>query len=308
MKFISLFLFASLLSFAVFADTVNVTVRAVGNGKISVNGANFETEKIIQVESGSTIQVNIDSMDNFVGWGGFGNASERSITSSKTITVGSSDMTITAYFLNNIKDNIILNGDLEINNNHANNQYIVTDVSRLTAGTWKIINNANSGYYRCGINSANNGTTVTFATNTKAYTIGGLSFQLASDVNTKTEGCWMCEVNAPCGGLYTFSLVLARCNRDSFIGANYWKLKVELIDNCGNITQAGFFDVSGSKAKWLGPYTSDEFKLSKGGVYTLKLSIPIESRYNASKRYLIMCMDDLELKLTKQLGFFIKVR
>jgi hypothetical protein len=295
-----------------FAEVVNVAVRAVGNGKVRVNvgdeQGSYQTETTRQCEVGAEIQVEIESMENFIGWGGFGDASQRSITSRKTITVGSSDMTITAYFLNNIKDNIILNGDLEINNNNANSIYIETDVSRLTAGTWKLINNANSAYYRCGINIANNGKTSTFATNTKAYTIGGLSFQLASDVNNKAEGCWMCEVNVPCAGYYAFSLVFAKCSNTQNIGNNYFKLKVELVDNTGRSIQAGLFDVSGTSATWLGPYTSDEFKLPKSGVYTLKLSIPIESRYNDSKRYLIMCMDDLELKLTKQLGFFIKVR
>jgi hypothetical protein len=295
-----------------FAEVVNVAVRAVGNGKVRVNvgdeQGSYQTETTRQCEVGAEIQVEIESMENFIGWGGFGDASQRSITSRKTITVGSSDMTITAYFLNNIKDNIILNGDLEINNNSAHNAQVDKNLGRLIAGTWKIINNMSATTYMSGINVANNGKQACNFTNTRAYTTGGISFQLATDVTGDKVSSWECEVNVPCAGYYAFSLVFARCSNNQNIGNNYFKLKVELVDNTGRSIQAGLFDVSGKSTTWLGPYTSDEFKLPKSGVYTLKLSIPIESRYNASKRYLIMCMDDLELKLTKQLGFFIKVR
>ncbi len=212
MKIISLFVFCN-LTVTLFADPVDVTVRADGDGLISVNGSGFEKEINIQCEPDTEINVQINSMSNFKGWGGFGDATTRSITPTKQITVGSEPMTITAYFLNNIKnENIILNGDLELNKDHNHNVNGTTDLSILTAGTWNIENiSQDYSYYCCNINRANNGKNPSYATNTKAYTIGGLSYQLSTHATNKEEGMWYCEVNAPCGGLYTFSLVLARC-------------------------------------------------------------------------------------------------
>ena len=102
--------FTIFLTFALFAEPDEVRVVAQENGKIKVDDSSFENEIMLQREPGSVIQVQLESNENFIGWEGLGACQDRSITSSlKTITVGSSAMTITAYFLNAKKDNLILN-------------------------------------------------------------------------------------------------------------------------------------------------------------------------------------------------------
>lgn len=230
MRFSLSFFLAILASAFVFAEPVEITVLATGNGLVRVNGSEFATELKVSQEPGSTIQVEINSLNNFIGWGGWGKNADRSIEKSKTITVGSSPMTITAYFISSIKDNLILNGDFslvsslsstktteeiknEARDNSTSQQYVTEDVvesfDRLTAGKWDLVNQmwTNNKYCRTGmiLSKTKYGLQPRYSEDSLTAVMGGKYQSAAKTRNAKIS----CSINVPCGGVYKLTFYQA---------------------------------------------------------------------------------------------------
>ena len=258
--------------------------------------------------AGDTIQVAITSMDNFISWGGWGDGSQRSIEPSKTITVVAAPMTITAYFTAHNKDNLLLNGDFEMNNNPSAQNSIINGTGNLTAGNWERIS---SGYtsYNSGL------VTTTAEKNSKVQSYSGLSAIICSSsasTATRKNGTIKCTVHVPCSGLYDLSFMNDTGYNDPGMKGLKWNVDIDLITSNNAKTNELVNLLQKANMSW----HQENFKvrIPRGGLYTLQFSV---DRYSIAKdpeasasdgTNASSAFDNIEFKLDKRFGFALMVR
>ena len=257
---------------------------------------------------GDTIQVAITSIDNFIGWGGWGNGTQRSVEPSKTIAVVAAPMTITAYFTAHDKDNLVLNGDFEMNKNPSPQDSIINSTDNLTAGNWERIS---SGYtsYNSGL------VTTTAEKNSQVKSYSGLSAIICSSsasTATRKNGTIKCTVHVPCSGLYDLSFMNDTGYANSGMKGLKWNVDVDLITSNNAKTNELVNLQQKANMNW----HQENFKviIHRGGLYTLQFSVDRYSIMNdpeasaSSGSNASSAFDNIELKLDKRFGFAIKVR
>lgn len=274
-----------------------VSTVVEGNGALKENKSGW-------YKTGDEITLEVASTVGFKGWGGFFSGGCPSEAQAEVV-VKNKPIFATAYFTQNIKDNLVLNGDFEQHVEYISQADVIGSLRLLNAGSWNIEQNAGSGYFVCGIISSHNN--LSSGTNIRSCGGTGLSFQLTTLVDGN-EGCVSCDVNPHCGGLYSFSCMLVRGGNDKNIGNNEWKVKVELVDknNTDKIISIGEFDIKGiDQGNWKSQV--QQFNIPKGGAYKLKFTIPKESRIGTYNT-LLMGLDNISLRLEKRFGFALMVR
>lgn len=274
-----------------------VSTVVEGNGALKENKSGW-------YKTGDEITLEVASTVGFKGWGGFFSGGCPSEAQAEVV-VKNKPIVATAYFTQNIKDNLVLNGDFEQHVEYISQLDVIGSLRLLNAGSWNIEQNAGSSYFVCGIISSHNN--LSYGTNIRSYGLTGLSLQLTT-LYDGDEGCVSCDVNPHCGGLYTFSCMLVRGANTSNIANNEWKVKVELVDknNSDRIISIGEFDVKDiGQSNWKSQV--QQFNIPKGGAYKLKFTIPKESRIGTYNT-LSMGLDNISLCLDKRCGFALMVR
>ena len=226
---------------------------------------------------GDTINVAITSMDNFVGWGGWGDGTQRLIEQSKLITVVAAPMTITAYFSAHKKDNLILNGDFEINNNSSHSKGIIRNFDRLTAGSWTIVKEGTKTICFTGILAAQK----EGCTNTgiKTYNAKGLSAIMAGNnyINGRTDAVIETDVRVTDKGEYKFSCIGSAGYHNTRVVNSKWVINVLLVDEDGKEISLGQMVHQYDKNRvWDKQYES-YCRVKKPGVYKLRFALLISS-------------------------------
>lgn len=157
-----------------------VATEAAGRGSLKENKSGW-------YRVGDTVSgIEVAATENFLGWCVPGATAEARSGTSISVTVSDAPITVTAYFTENDKDNLVLNGDFEINSDPSYYFSHLGNFNRLTAGSWSIVNNV-GGNYASGLLASTTGNS--FASNMKTY--DGLSAALTS--TTSTEGSIRCE-------------------------------------------------------------------------------------------------------------------
>ena len=247
-------------------------------------------------EPGTVITgIEVSNTRNFKGWEGFtGGHTGASVS----CTVGDSAHTITAHFTESDRENLVLNGDFDLNSNPSHNVTAIRNFNRLTAGSWSVEVDSGSDDYVCGMLAAI--TADSFATNIRTY--DGLSGMVSSRKSTSASGCVSCEVNLPCSGIYEVSLVCRRGVNGNGIGSNTWDLTAELVK--GETVLSADFPIG-----VIGGYQGESAQLSvpKGGSYKLKLVI-YASSIAGEKDYACLAFDNVSLRLVKTRGLSITLR
>jgi hypothetical protein len=322
------------ISLTLFAETVEVKVLAVGNGKVRVDDGPYQSETVLQCEIGSTIQVEIESLENFIGWGGWGKSSDRSIKTSpkvKTIKIDKA-RTITAYFINSIKDNLILNGDFSLVSNLSSSlsaaekklqpkdaqKFIVESFDRLTAGEWYL--DYQQKFSTSGNYAARTGLLILksdWYSNLTPYDTKSLTLALGGYIGTSrtSNSKVRCLINIPCGGEYKLTFSQEIGYHTSYVFKNHWDVFVYLLDNKGRkcfekIVNYKSSTVTGSNAKWEKKYTIEQINLPRSGVYELYFELDRPSIYDAggTKEFGHVAYDNLSFNFVRGRGFSVIVR
>lgn len=323
------------ISLTLFAETVEVKVLAVGNGKVRVDDGPYQSETVLQCEIGSTIQVEIESLENFIGWGGWGKSSDRSIKTSpkvKTINIDKA-RTITAYFINSIKDNLILNGDFSLVSNlseektdaeiteEANKnatakkyvpKYLVESFNRLTAGEWYLTNQtwANNKYCRTGLilKKTENGNLVRYSSDSMTVALGGRNKgSVSSEVRS--------VINVPCAGEYKLSFDHAIGYDASYMKQNAWNVQIYITDcngvKCFEKVVPYNAPKSGKSSGEIFNYCLiEEINLPSKGIYDLHIKLDKSSITKSSGGYYYaqVAYDNLSFNFVRGRGFSVIVR
>ena len=314
-------------SLALFAEPVEVRVVAQGNGKVKVGDSAFESEIILSCEPGTSIVVQIPSMDNFIGWGGWGKCADRSLELTKTIEVGAAPMTITAYFTSSIKDNLILNGDFsqittassELTDAEKSLQskdgqkFVVESFDRLTAGEWYIVyqhNYDNNKYTRTGLLIKKPdwySNLPRFDDNTLTLAIGGKYGSVAS-YNSKVK----CLINVPCGGEYKLTFDYATGHHSYYMYNNKWDGLIYLKDGKGNSCYKKTINYTsyGSTSPKYKSLSLEGIILPRGGIYELYFEIdrPSITEGSSTLKCAHVAYDNLSFNLVRARGFSVAVR
>ncbi len=275
--------------------------------------------------AGDTIQVAITSMDNFIGWGGWGDGSQRSIEPSKTITVAA-PMTITAYFTAHNKDNLLLNGDFEINSDSSHSTKIIQNLNRLSAGSWSLLQVSSYSYYPTGIlaaQTADSMETASYGSKFRVYGGEGLSCQIASNTAQQRQDAFLgCYIKVPCAGIYDLSFMNATSSNASdtnwIVEFQFIPLEGGVLNNDKMVT----INLAQTKGKSWSEYSSadnstvnidhklSKVSLRKGGIYQFKIALLKANitQVGASALNAISAFDNIEFKLDKRFGFALMVR
>jgi hypothetical protein len=305
---------------------VSTVAGYVGSEETCTRGSLVGGNKSGWYREGDTIQVAVTSMDNFIGWGGWGDGAQRLIEQSKTIKVVAAPMTITAYFTENDRDNLILNGDFEINNNSSHSTKIVQNFDRLMAGSWSILQGSTYNYYPTGILAARTSNSMesrSYGSKLRVYNGSGLSCQIASSTASNRRDAFLgCYINVPCAGIYDLSFMNATSDSAN---SPTWTVEFQFIplDEEGVPKVEKMEKVSLNQQQkmptWCEYSSADNFDpnnqysnrhlskvtLRKAGIYQFKIYL---SQKNIASSNAVSAFDNIELKLDKRLGFFIKVR
>lgn len=253
---------------------------------------------------GDTIQVAIISMDNFIGWGGWGTGAQRLIEQSKTITVVAAPMTITAYFTAHNKDNLVLNGDFEMSGNTSDSTTIDTTFSRLIGGIWESTQNSYTSY-PTGLLSARSTGVANSGSKVISGNHSGIIGTKGKNTNYSGTASISCYVNIPCSGLYDLSFDADPGD----VNATTWEISVYLQKN-GSGEEVNVCNIlqkdNASKANY--PF---EIQIRKGGIYKLIFKIERSKVYKNDVNDNVnahSAIDNLMLKLKKRFGFALMVR
>ncbi|MBO5642775.1 MAG: hypothetical protein J6S51_02025 [Kiritimatiellae bacterium] len=254
--------------------------------------------------AGDTIQVAITSMDNFIGWGGWGINADRSIEPSKTIEVVAAPMTITAYFTAHNKDNLVLNGDFEMSGNTSDSTTIDTTFSRLIGGIWESTQNSYTSY-PTGLLSARSTGVANSGSKVISGNHSGIIGTKGKNTNYSGTASISCYVNIPCSGLYDLSFDADPGD----VNATTWEISVYLQKN-GSGEEVNVCNIlqkdNASKANY--PF---EIQIRKGGIYKLIFKIERSKVYKNDVNDNVnahSAIDNLMLKLKKRFGFALMVR
>ena len=271
-------------------DEFHVTTAVQGNGALKEDLSGWYTNKA------KVAGFEVATTKLFRGWGGFSGDRSGSVV---TATVANAAMTVTAYFAETPKGNLVLNGDFEMNSNSSHDVNAIANFNRLNAGSWRVDVASGNSTFPCGILAAQSANS--YASNIRVYGNSGLSGMLTTGKNTSV-GVVSCEVNVPCSGTYEFSFVTIKGSNDSNIGSNTWNVRVELVKGEDAI-HIGDFPV-GVNAYVSG---SAQVQVRRGGTYRLKLSVPVEN-ITGEKNVACTAFDEVSFRLVKANGFTILMR
>ena len=271
-------------------DEFHVTTAVQGNGALKEDLSGWYTNKA------KVAGIEVATTKLFRGWGGFSGDRSGSVV---TATVANAAMTVTAYFAETPKGNLVLNGDFEMNSNSSHDVNAIANFNRLNAGSWRVDVASGNSTFPCGILAAQSANS--YGSNIRVYGNRGLSGMLTTGKNTSV-GVVSCEVNVPCSGTYEFSFVTIKGSNDSNIGSNTWNVRVELVKgedaiHVGDIPVGSGGYVSGSA----------QVQVRRSGTYRLKLSIPVEN-ITGTKNVACTAFDEVSFKLVSGIPFVIFVR
>ncbi len=266
---------------------VTTTVQEGGALKEDVSGWYTNSAKVV---------VEVASTKLFRGWGGFPGDRSGSVV---TATVANAAMTVTAYFAETPKENLVLNGDFEMNSDSSHNVNVIANFNQLNAGSWRVDMASGNDTFPSGILAAQ--TADSFASNVRTYGNRGLSGMVTTGKNTNV-GVVSCEVNLPYSGTYEFSCVTRKGSNSNQIGSNTWSVRVELVKGEDAI-HIGDFPV-GVNAYVSG---SAQVQVRRGGTYRLKFSVPVEN-ITGTKNVACTAFDEVSFKLVSGMPFVIFVR
>ena len=271
-------------------DEFHVTTAVQGNGALKEDLSGWYTNKA------KVAGIEVTTTKLFRGWGGFSGDRSGSVV---TATVANAAMTVTAYFAETPKGNLVLNGDFEMNSNSSHDVNAIANFNRLNAGSWRVDVASGNSTFPCGILAAQSANS--YASNIRVYGNSGLSGMLTTGKNTSV-GVVSCEVNVPCSGTYEFSFVTIKGSNDSNIGSNTWNVRVELVKgedaiHVGDIPVGSGGYVSGSA----------QVQVRRSGTYRLKLSIPVEN-IAGTKNVACTAFDEVSFRLVKANGLTILMR
>lgn len=305
---------------------------AQGNGQLLEDKSGWYSE-------GDTVEVSINESFrcNFKGWGGFTSSDTHNYMDPFLHKVKAA-ATLCAYFTTSDRDELVLNGDFEMNRN-PNELYSVawddaTDITpnlnKLSAGTWHgLIKGGKNMYIQTGLlrKRTNNRSQIS------AYGNNGLScifmpyLYAGGDANGVSS--ISCYVNIPCPGDYGFSFVCAAGKVDSgnYLLTGTWKVEFDLINELDNTkkikiypegdsdwNEDGLTQVGSNEADLVWVEKGCEVKIRDPGIY--KLTIRIDGKKDDGSRsytrvmgsYAAWAFDNVSLKLRRRFGFSLRIR
>mgnify|MGYP003290160615 CR=1 FL=1 len=295
-----------------FENEYYIRTVAEGNGELYEDKSGWYRE-------GDTVEVSINESfrSNFKGWGGFTSSDSHEYLEPLLHTV-KEPTTLYAYFTTSDRDELILNGDFEMNNDSSNYYSgILPNLDRLSAGTWTdLVSFKLSQTCSGGILAAQ--TYHHSRTQLYAYEKEGLSAVVMAETKTGgNDGSISCYVSVPCPGDYAFSFVYASGMRgDQYFKNSSWTVSFDLEQVSDNPKTVKILDLPQVTPSVANDWQSMEceIKIPAMGLYKLTVSIKnasIEQNDpNAGNqgKYVATAFDNVSLKLRRKYGFSLKIR
>jgi len=313
-----------------FENEYYIKTVAEGNGELYEDKSGWYRE-------GDTVEVSINESfrSNFKGWGGFTSSDTHNYMDPFLHKVKAAT-TLCAYFTTSDRDELILNGDFEMNRN-PDEKYtgngawdIATDITpnlhKLSAGTWHgLIRGSKSQFIQTGLlrKYTNN------KSQTSAYGNNGLSCIFMPGLFYGESSSISCYVNIPCPGDYGFSFVCVAGKVDSsnYLLTGTWKVEFDLVNELDNTkkikiypegdpdwNEDGLTQVGSKQADLVWVEKGCEVKIREPGIY--KLTIKIDGKYDDGSQsytrvngaYAAWAFDNVSLKLRRRYGFSLRIR